>query len=54
MEFQRRSCKLSRTDRINNEEIRQKMKSEKHVIDCVEERRLIWYGHVRRTDPDIT
>lgn len=48
MEFWRRSCNIKRTDRIRNEEIRQRMGIATNIIDTIEGRRLKWYGHLRR------
>lgn len=46
MEYWR--CGLTRQDRVSNEKIRRKTKREKDVFTYVEEKRLLWYGHVRR------
>ena len=48
MEYWRRCCGITRADRITNEEIRRRMETERSVIDYIEEKRLVWYGHVRR------
>lgn len=48
MEFWRRSCRLTRLDRIRNDEIKRRMGVEKDVLEYIEEKRLLWYGHVRR------
>lgn len=51
MDFWRRSCRVSRLDRLTNEEIKQRMGVEKDTLDYIEEKCLTWYGHVRRADP---
>ena len=38
----------TRADRITNEETKRRMETERRVIDYIEEKRLVWYGHVRR------
>ena len=44
----RRSCTLSRMDRITVDEITKKTKADKiYILSYTEERRLMWYGHVR-------
>ena len=43
--YWRRWCGITRADRITNEEIRRRMEVERSVIDYIEERRLVWYGH---------
>lgn len=45
MAYWRRCCDLVRIDRVRNEEIRRK-----ETIIVIEEKRVIWYGHVRRAD----
>ncbi|KAJ3662828.1 hypothetical protein Zmor_007153 [Zophobas morio] len=46
----KRSSRISRMDRIKNEEIRRKMKQEETVIKDIERRQLSWYGHVKHMD----
>jgi uncharacterized protein (DUF58 family) len=48
MDFMRRSCRASRLQRSTNAEIKRTMDRGKNVIENREERRLKWYGHVRR------
>jgi hypothetical protein len=50
MNFMRRSCRVSRLQRITNEEIKRRINKGKNVIEKMEERRLKWYGHVRRME----
>jgi hypothetical protein len=47
MDFMRRSCRVSRLQRITNEEIKRRMNRGKNVIEKMEERQLKWYRHVR-------
>ena len=54
MEFWRRFCGLTRTDHIPNEEIRRRMGVETDVLKHIEEKRLLWYGHVRRAQDGWT
>ena len=50
----RLTCLLytSRLERIRNETIKEEMAVQKTIIDCIEEKQLIWYGHVQRMDQD--
>lgn len=48
MDYLRRSCRISRTERIRNEIIRQNIGIEKDIIDEVEKKQLIWFGHTKR------
>lgn len=50
MEYLRRSCRLSRLDKVPNVEIRRRIGNEKNLLEYIEEKRLLWYGHVRRSD----
>lgn len=52
MDFARRSCRISRIEHKTNKEIKEKMKIEETIIDGIEKRRLMWYGHVRRMGTD--
>lgn len=36
-----------RTDRIPNQEIRNRMSVQKEAISRIEEKQLNWYGHIR-------
>lgn len=37
-------------NRVRNEKTRRRMDVRKVTITVIEEKRLIWYGHVRRAD----
>lgn len=50
MEYCRRCCCLTRMDRIPNEEIRRRMEVKEDVMKYIETKRLLWYGHVKRTE----
>lgn len=52
MDFLRRSCGVSRLQHIRNEEIRRRMDMEETIIEEIEKKRLLWYGHMRRMQPD--
>ncbi|XP_073994543.1 uncharacterized protein [Rhodnius prolixus] len=52
MDFWRRSCGVSRLQRIPNSEIREKAKVEKTILYTIETKRLKWYGHLMRMDED--
>ena len=46
----RRSARKSRMERIKNEHIKEIMgvKGKLDIIDIIEEKRLQWYGHIKR------
>jgi len=50
----RRSARISRVERIKNEHIKKIMgaKGKPDVIDIIEQKRLQWYGHVKRMSED--
>lgn len=48
MNYWRRSCGISRLDRIRNEDIKERMDVQESIIDVIEQKQLLWYGHLRR------
>lgn len=48
MDFWRRSAGISRREKIRNEVIRKKMDIKKSIIDFIEGKQLLWYGHTKR------
>lgn len=48
MDALRRSCRVSRRDRVRNERIKQLMGVEDTIIEDIERKQLTWYGHVKR------
>lgn len=48
MDALRRSARISRVDRIRNEDIRQEMGLQDTIIRDIEGKQLTWYGHVQR------
>jgi uncharacterized protein YllA (UPF0747 family) len=48
MDGLRRSCRISREDRIRNVTVRQQIGLEETIIKGIEKNRLTWYGHVQR------
>jgi hypothetical protein len=48
MDALRRSCRISRKDRIRNVTIRQQIGLEETIIEEIEQNQLTWYGHVQR------
>jgi len=48
MDTLRRSCRISRKDRIRNVTIRQQIGLEETIIKETEQSQLTWYGHVQR------
>lgn len=50
MDALRRSARISRRERKTNEYVKEQMGVEGNVMEDVERRQLIWYGHVQRMD----
>ncbi|XP_012228171.2 uncharacterized protein [Linepithema humile] len=48
MDAIKRSLRISRKDRIQNEEVRRRMGIDGTLYDDIERMQLIWYGHVQR------
>jgi len=50
MDVLRRSASKSRMERVKNEDIKEIMgvKGKPDIIDKIEQKRLQWYGHVKR------
>jgi hypothetical protein len=45
MDFLQRSCGISRLDHVRNDRIKKIM--DKTITDRVEEKQLVWYGHLQ-------
>lgn len=50
MDAMRRLLKISRMDKIRNENIKQKMGIEGTIVQDIEQKQLTWYGHINRMD----
>lgn len=50
MDAMRRSLRISRMDKIRNENIKQKMGIEGTIVQDIEQKQLIWYGHINLMD----
>jgi len=50
MDVLRRSARKSRMERVKNEDIKEimRVKGKPDIIDTIEQKRLQWYGHVKR------
>jgi hypothetical protein len=48
MDFWRRSATKSRKEKVRNGIIRRIMEAGKNILEVVEEKRLRWFGHVKR------
>jgi hypothetical protein len=48
MYFWRRSARKSRKEKVRNGTIREIMEVRKNILEEVEEKRLRWFGHVKR------
>jgi hypothetical protein len=48
MEFWRRSARKSRKEKVRNVTIREIMEVRKNILEVTEEKRLRWFGHVKR------
>lgn len=47
MEYCRRCCGLTTMIRVTNEKIQREMQVEINIVKYIEEKRLLWYGHVQ-------
>ena len=52
MDAMRRSCRVLRLEYIPNTTIRDRMNIENDIIDRIDRKRLIWYGHLKRIVDD--
>lgn len=50
MDYLRRSSRVSRRERITNEEIRNRMSATETVTHRIEKRSLKWFGHLLRME----
>jgi hypothetical protein len=48
MDFWRRSARKSRKEKVRNGIIREIMEVGKNMLEVTEEKRLLWFGHVKR------
>jgi hypothetical protein len=48
MDFWRRSARKSRKEEVRNITIREMMEVGKNILEVIEEKRLLWFGHVKR------
>src|SRR5215510_9760197 len=48
MDFWKRACGVSRLEHVRNDEIRRRTQRDKDIMDTINMKRLIWYGHVQR------
>jgi hypothetical protein len=48
MDFWRRSARKSRKEKVRNVTIREGMEVRKNILEVIEEKRLRWFGHVKR------
>jgi hypothetical protein len=48
MDFWRRSARKSRKEKVRNVTIREVMEVGKNILEVNEEKRLRWFGHVKR------
>lgn len=44
----RRSCSLLRIKRMRSKRIKEMMKVKRTIIDDIQKKQLLWYGHVKR------
>jgi hypothetical protein len=48
MDFWRRSARKSRKEKVRNVTTREVMEVRKNILEVTEEKRLRWFGHVKR------
>ena len=52
MDHWRRTARKARMDKIRNQGIREIMKVNKNILEVIEERKLRWFGHIKRMGGD--
>ncbi|KDR18473.1 hypothetical protein L798_07477 [Zootermopsis nevadensis] len=52
MDFLRRAAGISRREGVRKERIREIMRVDRDIIEEIEKRQLIWYGHVQRMEEE--
>lgn len=52
MDFLRRSLKVSRLEHIKNEEIRERSAKKETILHHIEQKQLLWYGHINRMEEE--
>lgn len=50
MDYWRRSNRTSRLEHVRNAQIREEMEVDGTILDTIESKRLLWYGHLQRMD----
>lgn len=48
MDYMSRSCRVTRMDRIRNGKIRRRMELNGDILEEIQKKQLIWFGHVNR------
>jgi hypothetical protein len=48
MDFWRRSARKSRKEKVRNVTIREVMEVGKNILEVIKDKRLRWFGHVKR------
>lgn len=48
MDYWRRSCRISRLEHVRNTRIREIVGERETILDTIDNKRLIWYGHLLR------
>jgi hypothetical protein len=52
MDFQSRSTRTSRREKVRNEIIREKMDIKNKILSDIWPKQIIWYGHLQRVDEE--
>ncbi|KAJ4434730.1 hypothetical protein ANN_23298 [Periplaneta americana] len=52
MDYWRPSCQISRMGHIRDQDVRNIMQVSGDILQSVETKRLIWYGHLQRMSAD--
>src|SRR5215475_8344035 len=48
MDFWRQACGVSRLEHVRNDEIKRRVQRNKDIMDTINMKKIIWYGHVQR------
>lgn len=50
MEYWRRGCRMTKMEKVTNKQIKRTMEQKDDIMGYIKEKRLTWYGHVRRAN----
>lgn len=48
--YWRRCCSVTKLEHVRNTVIRERMEVDRSLIDSIETKKLLWYGHLKRME----